>query len=151
MRTALLLLPLLLAACRTTQTSERSGPTSVALTRAEPVRAWELWQEGKLLGVLVRFEDTADARRAFYSVRNREGQEIGLVDLDGRAWRHRPHESRPEWLGTGTVIEGSRRILGGSAQSQLVEVELEKLREILERFHTSAPPPSRDGAPAPGG
>lgn len=134
MRKCLLLLVLPLAACRTT-TSLVPDPSTVAVARAAPVRAWELWQEGLLLGSLVRFEETGDGGRAFYSVLNREGQEIGLVDIDGRSWRHRPHESRPEWLGTGTVKEGAVRILGGSEKAELIEVDLDRLREILERFH----------------
>jgi len=135
MRKSLLLLLLALAACRTTKTSPVSGPANLEVTRAVPVRAWELWQDGLLLGSLVRFEETGDAGRAFYSVRNREGQEIGLVDLDGRAWRHRPLQSRPEWLGTGTVTEGAQRILGGTDKAELIEVDLDRLRENLERFH----------------
>jgi len=134
MREYLLLLVLTLAACRTT-TSQVPNPASVAVARASPVRAWELWQEGLLLGSLVRFEETGDGGRAFYSVRNREGQEIGLVDTDGRVWRHRQHELRPEWLGTGTVREGAVRILGGSSSAELIEVDLDRLREVLERFH----------------
>ena len=135
MRTRLLLLLLPLVACHTTRTSQPSGPSTLEVTRAVPVRAWELWQEGRLLGSLIRFEETGDTGRAFYSVRNREGQEIGLVDLDGRAWRHRQHQSRPEWLGTATVIEGARRILDGSEEAELIEVDLDRLREILGRFH----------------
>ena len=136
MRKRLLLLLLLpLVACHTTETSQPPGPSTLAVTRATPVRAWELWQEGLLLGSLVRFEETGDAGRAFYSVRNREGQEIGLVDLDGRAWRHRQHQPHPEWLGTGTVIEGARRILDGSERAELIEIDVARLREVLERFH----------------
>ena len=135
MRKCLLLVVLPLAACRTTSTSQAPGPPAVVVTRAVPVRAWELWQDGLLLGSLVRFEETGDASRAFYSVRNREGQEIGLVDLDGRAWRHRPHQSQPEWLGTGTVKDGARRILDGSDKAELIEVDVDRLRAVLERYH----------------
>jgi len=131
----LLLLLLPLVACHTTETSQPPGPSTIAVTRATPVRAWELWQEGLLLGSLVRFEETGDAGRAFYSVRNREGQEIGLVDLDGRAWRHRQNQKHPEWLGSGTVIEGTRRILDGSEKAELIEIDVARLREVLERFH----------------
>ncbi|MFN0007598.1 MAG: hypothetical protein ACKVXR_06795 [Planctomycetota bacterium] len=134
MRKCLLLLVLSLGACRTT-TSQVPDPSTVSVARAVPVRAWELWQEGLLLGSLVRFEETGDGGRAFYSVRNREGQEMGLIDIDGRIWRHRQHERRPEWLGTGTVEEGSERILGGSEKAELIEVDLERLREVLERFN----------------
>jgi hypothetical protein len=129
----LFLLPI--AACRTTETSHVPGASNIAVTRAEPVRAWELWEQGRLLGSIVRFEETGEAARAFYSVRNREGQEIGLVDAQGRAWRYRPRESEPDWLGTGTVIEGAARILDGTEDAELIEVDLEQLRDVLERFH----------------
>jgi hypothetical protein len=129
----LLALPALLSACGTTRASRNPDTSRVALTRARPVRAWELWEEGKLLGLLVRFEEAGTTIRAFYSVRNREGQELGLVDLEGRAWRHRPHEAEPEWLGSGTVIEGARRILDGHDTSELIEVDLDRLRDVLER------------------
>jgi len=135
MRKCLFLLVLPFAACRTTSTSQAPGPSNVVLTRSVPVKAWELWQDGLLLGSIVRFEESGDTGRAFYSVRNREGQEIGLVDLDGRAWRHRQHQSRPEWLGTGTVKDGARRILDGSESAELIEVDVDRLREVLERYH----------------
>jgi hypothetical protein len=120
--------------CRTTSTSRVPGPESVTITRAEPVRAWEIWESGRCLGSLVRFAVPGDATQSFFSVLNREGQEIGLVDLSGRAWRHRPHESEMEWLGTGTVTEGTRRILGGTSAAELVDVDLGQLREVLEKL-----------------
>ena len=135
MRKCLLLLVLPLAACRTTSTSQTTGPSAVVVTRAVPVRAWELWQNGLLLGSIVRFEETGDAGRAFYSVRNREGQELGLVDLEGRAWRHRSNQSRPDWLGTGTVKDGAQRILDGTESAELIEVDVDRLRAVLERYH----------------
>ena len=130
-------LPLLLliaaAACRTTSTSRAPRPDSVPITRTAPTKAWELWDAGRCLGSLVRFEEPSNPRRAFYSVRNREGQELGLVDLDGRAWRYRPHESVPQWVGTGTVLEGARRILDGTAAAELVEVGVGTLKDLLQR------------------
>jgi hypothetical protein len=131
---AVLFLLVPIAACRTTSTSHAPGPDSVAITRAAPVRAWELWESGRCLGSMVRFEETGNAARAFYSVRNREGQEIGMVDLQGRAWRYRARESEPEWLGTGTVIEGARRILDGTPSADLVEVDLRRLQDVLGRL-----------------
>lgn len=95
------------------------------------MRAWELWESGRCLGAFVRFEEHGNTERAFYSVRNREGQELGIVDLDGRAWRYRAHASEPEWLGSGTVIDGARRILGGTTAATSVEVDVHRLQEIL--------------------
>ena len=83
--------------------------------------------DGRLLGSLVRYESQIDLSQGYYAVRNRDGQELGLVDLEGRAWRYRAHERESEWLGTGTVIEGARRILSGSWATTLEEVELAKL------------------------
>jgi hypothetical protein len=132
-RAALVVLLVFLPACRTTTTSRLPGPESVSITRTKPVRAWEIWDSGRCLGSFVRFEEPGKPDRAFYSVRNREGQEIGIVDIDGRAWRYRVHSSAPDWLGSGTVFEGARRILDGSASASPVEVDVEKLREILGR------------------
>lgn len=122
-----------IVACRTTSTSRTPGPESISITQTTPVRAWEMWEAGRCLGALVRFEEISDTRRAFYSVRNREGQELGIVDLDGRAWRYRPHSSEPEWLGTGTVFDGARRILGGSSEAQPVELDVKKLPDLFGR------------------
>jgi hypothetical protein len=117
--------------CRTTSTSQMPGPSAIPITRASPTRAWEMWDAGRYLGAVVRFEEQGNAERAFYSVRNREGQEIGIVDLYGRVWRYRAHESEPEWLGTGTVFEGALKILGGSPAGAPVEVDVRRLQEIL--------------------
>jgi hypothetical protein len=50
-----------------------------------------------------------------------------MVDFEGRAWRYRLHEEELEWLGTGTVVEGVRRILGTSALALLESAELGSL------------------------
>ena len=39
-------------------------------------------------------------------------------------YRHRPHSDEPEWIGSGTVLFGVRRILGSGAEMHLVDVEL---------------------------
>ena len=76
----------------------------------------------------MRFEET-DGTRYFFSVRNAHQHELGLVDSFGRAYRYRPHQEEPEWLGTGTVEEGVRRILELSEEALLEPVALEDLTE----------------------
>jgi hypothetical protein len=90
------------------------------------VRAWEIVQADRVVGVVVEF--TEEPGRRFYSVRNAWQQELGLVDAVGRAWRYRPHESEPDWLGSGTVVEGAARVLGLDGEAEVFEVELGSLR-----------------------
>ena len=112
-------------------TSRAPGPESVEIAQASPVRAWELWNSGRYLGAVVRFEVRGDSR-FFYSVRNREGQEMGIVDLHGRAYRYRAHVTDPEWLGTGPVFEGARQILDAPASGEEIEVDVSRLQELLD-------------------
>jgi hypothetical protein len=126
-------------ACRTTTTTHAPGPASVEITQAVPVRAWELWTAGRCLGAVVRFEARDDSGRFYYSVRNREGQEMGIVDLDGRAFRYRAHSIDPEWIGTGPVFDGARRILDASAAPEAIEVDVSRLQEILSKEAGSRP------------
>ncbi len=139
MKLRILLVPLALGAfvvaCRTTvSTSPPSTPNAV-VTRTVANRAWEVWSASECLGSVVRYEDPADPTRAFYAVRNTEQQDLGVVDLEGRAWRYMAHEHDPAWLGTGTVVQGAARILGGDETCTLREVAVESL--------------SRPAAPAP--
>lgn len=122
-----ILLACCLAACRTTTTSMPAGASEIRATHTLPVRGWELWDGDVQLGSLVRFEEPGHPERAFFSVRDTGRQDLGLIDLQGRAWRYRAHEREPEWVGSGTVLRGARAILGGGAASRLVEVELESL------------------------
>jgi hypothetical protein len=125
------------AACRTTvSTSPPSTPNAV-VTRTVAIRAWQVWNASACLGSVVRYEDPADAARAFYAVRNTEQQDLGVVDLEGRAWRYMAHEHDPAWLGTGTVVQGAARILGGDETCTLREVAVES----LSRPSTAAPTP----------
>jgi hypothetical protein len=124
---------LALAACRTSTSSAPPSTPPVTVSRAQPVSAFELWEDGRLLGFVVRFEDATAPEKAFYSVRNREHQALGLIDLEGRAWRYRPHQREPEWQGTGTVLHGAQRILDGSAAATLIEVELDPRLSAPER------------------
>lgn len=92
---------------------------------ARPVRAWELVQADRVVGVVVEFAE--EEGRRFYSVRNAWHQELGLVDENGRAWRYRPHERDADWLGSGTVAEGAARVLGLEGDAAVFEVELASL------------------------
>ena len=84
-----------------------------------PVGVWALYTRGEEVGRLVRYDSPvaatpsgADGQRVLFAVQNAWGQDIGLVDALGRAWRFRPWSDEPEWVGTGTVIDGARRVLG---------------------------------------
>ena len=131
----LLALGLALAACRSTTERHAPGPSQIEITQMAPVRAWELWGDGKSLGSLVRFEVPGDPSRAYFSVRNREGQEMGMVDVEGRAWRYRAHAADPEWIGSGTVFDGARRILSGPDSTKAVEIDVADLQRILSTQH----------------
>lgn len=130
------LLAFAIGACRTTTTSRTTSSPGVVVTRTAAVRAWEVWDGDHRLGTIVRYEDPTDLARAFYSVRNLDQQDLGLVDLQGRAWRYLPHQREPAWLGTGTVTQGAARILDGDASVELREISIESL--ALDRAH---PPP----------
>lgn len=125
--------------CRTTSTTRAHGPESVEITQATPARAWELWSAGRYLGAVVRFEERDDPARFFYSVRNREGQEMGIVDLHGRAYRYRAHARDSEWIGTGPVFDGARRILDSTDVPEPVEVDVARLQEILSGSGATRP------------
>jgi len=115
-----------LCACRTTtQNLPRNGGSAIVM-RTAPVRAWELLDAGKRLGSVVRYE-TPDQAQAYFSVRNEHGQELGMVDIEGRAWRYRAHQREPDWLLTGTVVQGARAILEASPRAELLDIGLEIL------------------------
>jgi hypothetical protein len=125
---ALPLLPLvLLGACRTeVQRTLRYDHGAAEAAWSAPTRAWEVVSDGRVVGVVVEFRESGDGRR-FFSVRNPEQQELGMVDEHGRAWRIRAHEAEPEWLGSGTVAEGAARVLDLRQPATLFEVALETL------------------------
>lgn len=97
--------------------------------RALPQEAWQVVEGERTVGWVVRYETAVASDRAYFSVRNVHQQELGVVDLDGRAWRYRAHQREPEWLGTGTVAGGVRGILSASDRAQLVTVALDRLGE----------------------
>jgi hypothetical protein len=63
-----------------------------------------------------------------FVVQNTFGQDLGMIDGLGRAWRFRPHQTEADRLLTGTIAEGAAAILGAS-DCELREVELERARE----------------------
>lgn len=122
MRIALLFI--LLAGCVTTARSSPPGLSSAIVRRARPTAAWGAVENRRIKGYVVRFEPPGDPDRFIYSVRNEHQQDLGVIDSFGRVYRYRPHADEPEWIGSGTVLFGVRRILGSGAEMRLVDVEL---------------------------
>ena len=110
--------------CRTTSSTHASSPSRVEATRSVATRTWELRDGSEVLGRVVRMESVDAPEHTFFVVQNREGQDLGIVDDLGRAWRYRVHERDPEWIATGTVLQGARAILEAGAHAELVEVGL---------------------------
>lgn len=102
---------------------------SAVVMRSEAVFAWEVREGDRVLGYVVRMQTGEVPSKTHYSVRNEHRQELGLVDADGRAWRYRAHEREPEWLGTSTVTNGARLILGASDEAQMIITDLARLSE----------------------
>lgn len=123
-----LILPLIAGGCLgPNQQSLRDRNEAVAAV-SQAVRAWEIVLDGVVQGIVVEFEELG-GERGFYSVRNASHQELGMVDELGRSWRYQVHAPEPDWLGTGTVLEGARKILGLPEGAEGFEVPLETLRD----------------------
>jgi hypothetical protein len=122
--------------CRSVTTQMPVNLGSAVATHGDPVRAWEVRDARTSVGTIVRYADADHPARGFFSVRNVDQQVLGIIDLDGRAWRYRPHVKDAEWLGTGTVAQAASWILGCSEGCELVEISLADLA------HT-APAPDR--------
>lgn len=116
-----------LPACRAVSGSASDGRATATVTETTPLRAWLVRDDGRQIGSLILYGQVGEPQTGYYSVRNAEGQVLGLVDFSGRAWRYRLHESEPEWLGTGTILEGARRILGAGSLCDLEETPLGEL------------------------
>ena len=114
-------------ACRTTTESSTAAAPPVVVSRFTVARAWQLWDRGTCVGHVVWHQDANDPERGFFNVSNAEHQVLGMIDEHNRAWRYRPHQREPEWLGTGTVLEGSRMIIGASGTSELFRIALDEL------------------------
>lgn len=114
-------------ACQTTTEASAANARGGEPVEAHPVEAWEAVSDGRAIGVVVRFEVSSRPEEAWFSVRNPHQQELGLVDTRGRAWRYRPAAADPDWIGTGTVIEGVAQILSAPIALELYEVPLATL------------------------
>jgi hypothetical protein len=132
-RLALALCALLPLACRivTVETDPLPDGPGIVVMPAAAVRAWQLVHDGRAAGSLVRFEESRGPQRFLFSVRNVHGQDLGLIDEQGRAWRFRPFDSA-EWITTGTVADGARAILDIGPDARLVEVPLGELHDAAE-------------------
>ncbi len=85
-------------------------------------RTWELRSGDEPLGFVVQFQERGRTRDSLYVVRNTWNQDLGLIDGLGRAFRYLPHHEEPAWVGSGTVLDGARRILEVALPCELVEV-----------------------------
>lgn len=112
---------------------------AAAPRRAEPLAAWEAVHAGAAIGVVVRFGRAGSPTETWFSVRNAHGQELGMIDRLGRAFRFRP-EAQAQWLGSGTVAEGVARLLVPAGPLELVEVPLATLAREAARAAPSVPP-----------
>lgn len=121
-------LTLVLAACTTVRSVEPAGLANARAQHLRPARAWQLEDNGVPCGRVVLFvSDAKEAatRSSFYSVQNLRGQELGMVDVQGRAWRYEVHQREARWLATGTLLDGARGILGVGPCAELAERPVE--------------------------
>jgi hypothetical protein len=93
--------------------------------RAQPERRFEARFEGEKVGLALRFRAEGLGERGWTVVQNPWGQDLGLLDEHGRAWRYRPFGQEPELLGACATVEGVARILELDPQRlELVELPL---------------------------
>lgn len=115
-------------ACVQTTTHHPVGAGGAATLHPVPASAeWDVIERGRTIGAVVRFAETsgADLREGdfLYVVRNEHGQDLGLVDAQGCAWRRRPHAPN-EQLGAGTLEASVQRVLGAGPSARLVPREI---------------------------
>jgi hypothetical protein len=118
-------LAVVFGSCRTTRSTQPSGANEAYfVSLSSPDRAWRVAGPERDHGFVVRFREEDHAERTYFSVRNVHLQDLGIVDARGRAYRYRPHQRDPDWVGSGTVLEGARRILDAPEPCRLEEVAL---------------------------
>ncbi len=111
---------------------ERRHPMPAAQPQVhtgEPVRAWRVQDQGEFYGEIICFSGREDREGELFVVRNRWKQDVGLIDRLGRAYRYLPHHKEPAWVGTGTLLQGARRILGAREEARLEETALSTIAE----------------------
>ncbi len=121
----------LAAGCLTTTQSDPPGIDAPAMQRGRASRAWIAEEAGVPVGSVVRFDEVGADGRALHVVRDAWGEDLGLVDALGRAWRWRPHVRELQGLGSGTVAQGVERILERRTSLVLREVGLDELAAAL--------------------
>jgi hypothetical protein len=118
---------LALAACTTTVETAPPGLDQAVVQSAPLERAWLVHDgDGRPAGSLVLYREPSGEQRHLYIVRNVHQQDIGLIDAQGRAYRYRPY-AEPDWVATGTVLEGVCRVLGLGDGAELREVSPDEL------------------------
>jgi len=85
---------------------------------------FEIQHSGSSRGYVVLFEAAASPRDPVYVVRNTHHQDLGIIDSLGRAFRYRPHEEDPAWLGSGSIARGLQRILDTESMPAMHEIPL---------------------------
>ncbi len=101
--------------------STNSGARSVR--RAQPTAAWEVVLDGETFGRVIRFDVEGWPTETRFVVQNPYGQDMGMVDALGRAYRYVPH--RPAlWVASGTVPEGTAAVLKLTGKVEFQEVAL---------------------------
>ncbi len=121
----LLSLALLLPGCVSETTSSPDyGDLDARQSTAQGT--WMVMDGQKAAGFVVRFEEKGDKGTVLLSVRNPNNQDLGWVDQLGRAWRYRPHED-PEWVSTGSTLQGVRHILELGENTRLEACDLADL------------------------
>lgn len=143
---ALSLAALLLVGCMTTETRQVSSVAPAIVRVGERARMWQVLHGDEAVGTVVAFQEAGLACDAVYFVRNPWGQDLGMIDGLGRAFRYLPHHKDPAWVGSGTVLLGAERILD-LGPCRLVEMEAEKGAAEA----SPAPASSDSSLPAPVG
>ncbi|MFT5199343.1 MAG: hypothetical protein ACI87O_002012 [Planctomycetota bacterium] len=108
--TSLLLgLALLTSGC-VSETTSSPDYGDLNARQAKPQGSWLVWEGSQAMGYVVRFAESGSQGTVLLSVRNGHNQDLGWIDQLGRAWRYRPHAD-PEWVSTGSTLQGVRDIL----------------------------------------
>ena len=116
------------ASCRTTTQESSTNSGARTVVRAAPTQAWDVVLDGEHFGRVVRFDVDGRPSETRFIVQNPYGQDLGLVDAVGRAYRYRPH-AEAVWVGTGTVVEGIANVLDLTGRPTLKEVAFDAPRE----------------------
>ena len=96
-----------------------------------PDAAWSVEKLDQAAGYVVRYSSGGEDVH-YFSVRNLDHQELGMLDSHGRAWRFAPHAREATFLGSGTASEGAARILGLDNSIRLEPISLSELSAQAE-------------------